>query len=155
MIDELKATNDPIPAERKQQFMQLYRTHPLLDRLLAGKGEALTKAMTNYWNAKTPAEEADAYRRMREHGAPASYGEGETMELTPAQERIADKVLSGKAREDFRSFTRVLSVRPPPYDPTNPDEHAMSAWLTECLATELRPPPEHADKYYHWLLEDG
>src|SRR5882672_6109530 len=38
-------------------------------------GDELANAAAAYLNAKTPAEEADAYARMRAAGQPASYGE--------------------------------------------------------------------------------
>lgn len=33
------------------------------------------RALLDYWTAKTPEQERDAYLRMRQFGWPASYGE--------------------------------------------------------------------------------
>lgn len=49
--------------------------------LSPGVSDALAQATSDYWNAKTPAEEADAYARMRAAGAPPAYGE-EVIEVT-------------------------------------------------------------------------
>lgn len=43
----------------------------------------LDEATAAYWNAKTPAEEREAYSRMRAAGAPPSYGEDEAPAMRP------------------------------------------------------------------------
>lgn len=47
----------------------------------------LDKATSAYWNAKTPAEESEAYQRMRAAGAPPSFGE----EVTPGETLVLAK----------------------------------------------------------------